>query len=66
MQADKLLHGTNMAHSSLTQFDEDTLQLGHPKLNKLYNIAVDLLRTDHDERSTVWEVLAELQTLAEL
>ena len=55
-----------MAHSSLTQFGEDTLRLKHPKLNKLYNIAAYLLQTDRDERSTVWEVLAELQTLAEL
>ena len=66
MQADKLLYWTNMAHSSLTQFGEDTLRLKHPKLNKLYNIAAYLLQTDRDERSTVWEVLAELQTLAEL
>ena len=55
-----------MANSSVTQFGEDTLRLKHPKLDKLYNIAAYLLQTDRDERSTVWEVLAELQTLAEL
>ncbi len=50
----------------MTQFAEETLRLKHPKLNKLYNIAANLLHTDRDARATVSQVLADLQTLFEL
>lgn len=64
--AAKLQLGTSIANSSLTQFAEDVRRLQHPKLHKLYSIAAYLLHTDRDDRSTVLEVLDDLQALTEL